>query len=162
MTSEPENGALTLRLAGPADLPDLLALYRHLNPDDPPLDLAEATRLMADLVSRPGCGVHVGTVNGRLVTTCTLVVIPNLTRGGAPYGLVENVVTDAAYRGRGHARAVLDAAVAAAWDRDCYKVMLLTGSRDPATLRFYACSGFEQNKTGFQIRRLPVRGESAV
>jgi hypothetical protein len=31
--------------------------------------------------------------------------------------------------------------------------MLLTGSTDPATLRFYENCGFLQNKTGFQIRR---------
>ena len=34
---------------------------------------------------------------------------------------------------------------------------LLTGSRDPATIAFYEGVGFEQNKTGFQVRRLPVR-----
>jgi hypothetical protein len=35
--------------------------------------------------------------------------------------------------------------------------MLLTGSKDPGTLAFYREAGFEQNKTGFQIRRIPVR-----
>ena len=35
--------------------------------------------------------------------------------------------------------------------------MLLTGSKNPATLRFYEDAGFEQSKTGFQARRLPVR-----
>jgi hypothetical protein len=35
--------------------------------------------------------------------------------------------------------------------------MLLTGSKDPATLRFYEEAGFEQSKTGFQARRIPAR-----
>ena len=84
-------------------------------------------------------------------------MVPNLTRGGLPYGLIENVVTGSKYLKQGHGAAVLKHAIAAAWKLDCYKVMLLTGSKDPATLKFYQGVGFEQNKTGFQIRQLPVR-----
>jgi GNAT superfamily N-acetyltransferase len=84
-------------------------------------------------------------------------VIPNLTRGGAPYALIENVVTDSAHRNRGYGKAILKDATEAAWRAGCYKVMLLTGSRRPAILKFYQDAGFEQNKTGFQIRRLPPR-----
>jgi hypothetical protein len=32
----------------------------------------------------------------------------------------------------------------------------MTGSKDPATLAFYEGAGFEQTKTGFQIRRQPT------
>ena len=92
-----------------------------------------------------------------LVTSCTLVVVPNLTRGGLPYALIENVVTGASHRKRGYGAAVLKHAIAETWKHDCYKVMLLTGSKNPATLKFYSDVGFKQNKTGFQIRRLPVR-----
>jgi hypothetical protein len=52
---------------------------------------------------------------------------------------------------------VIEAAVTKAWELDCYKVMLLTGSKDPATLGFYQSAGFEQTKTGFEKRRLPRR-----
>lgn len=37
--------------------------------------------------------------------------------------------------------------------------MLMTGSKNPATLAFYERAGFEQTKTGFQIRRHPPRSE---
>lgn len=46
--------------------------------------------------------------------------------------------------------------MATAWEAGCYKVMLMTGSKRPETLRFYADAGFEQSKTGFQIRRPPA------
>jgi len=156
------NSALSTRPASRADLPQLLALYPHLNPADPipPLDIAE--RRLEELQKYPGSAVFVGLADRAIVTSCTLVVIPNLTRGGQPYGLIENVVTHADYRGRGFGKQVLQAAVAAAWAADCYKVMLLTGSKNPSTLAFYAAAGFAQSKTGFQIRRVARRAEGAA
>jgi GNAT superfamily N-acetyltransferase len=148
---------LNIRPALRSDLPRLFALYPHLNPADeiPPLDVAE--RRFDDLGKYDGSAIFVGVAQDAIVGSCTLVVIPNLTRGGQPYGLIENVVTHAAYRGRGFGKQLLRAAVAAAWQADCYKVMLMTGSKKPSTLAFYTAAGFEQSKTGFQVRRLPSR-----
>jgi GNAT superfamily N-acetyltransferase len=153
----PMDAPLTIRWALSSDLPHLLALYRHLDPDDrmPPLDVAQ--RRLAALQAYQGSAIFVGIADNAIVATCTLVVIPNLTRGGQPYGLIENVVTHAAYRGRGFGKELLRATVAAAWQADCYKVMLLTGSKSPSTLAFYTAAGFEQSKTGFQVRRLAPR-----
>jgi GNAT superfamily N-acetyltransferase len=135
----------------------LAALYPHLNPSDEPIarDLA-AARLEA-IKQIPGSEVLLGLLDHKPVATCTLIVIPNLTRGGKPYGLIENVVTHVGYRGRGYGTRILHAAVAAAWDAGCYKVMLMTGSKQPSTLRFYESAGFEQTKTGFQMRRMAAR-----
>ncbi|MGE4339936.1 MAG: GNAT family N-acetyltransferase, partial [Pigmentiphaga sp.] len=71
---------------------------------------------------------------------------PNLTRGCKPYGLIENVVTHAAFRGRGHAKALLGHALKAAWIAGCYKVMLMTGRKDEATLKFYESAGFDRQE----------------
>ena len=144
---------VNIRPALRSDLPQLLALYPYLNPADaiPPLNVAE--RRFDDLRKYEGSEIFVGFVEDAIVTSCTLIVIPNLTRGGEPYGLIENVVTHAAYRGRGFGKQLLQAAVAAAWQADCYKVMLMTGSKKPSTLAFYVAAGFEQTKTGFQVRR---------
>lgn len=146
---------LLIRPASRADLPQLLALYLHLDPADqlPTLDVAE--QRFEALANYRGSAIFVGLTGGNLVAACTLVVIPNLTRGGQPYALIENVVTHADYRRRGFGELVLQAAVEAAWQCDCYKVMLMTGSKRPSTLAFYAAAGFEQSKTGFQVRRRP-------
>lgn len=148
---------LTIRRAVSGDLPQLLALYLHLDAADslPPLAIAE-TRFR-DLQKYEGSCVLVGLVETSIATSCTLIIVPNLTRGGQPYGLIENVVTHADYRGRGHGKRILRAAVEAAWQSDAYKVMLLTGSQKPSTLAFYQSAGFEQSKTGFQVRRLAAR-----
>lgn len=148
---------LEIRAVQAPDLPALAALYRHLNPDDAIVSPEEAEAILERFAAYPGSVVLGGWDDGELVASCTLVVIPNLTRGGMPYALIENVVTAASHRKRGFGRALLERAVSIAWEHDCYKAMLLTGSTEPATLAFYRGAGFEQNKTGFQIRRLPVR-----
>jgi GNAT superfamily N-acetyltransferase len=148
---------LTIRTANQSDLPSLLELYKQLHPNDETVSLAAASDTLAQLSRYPGSAIFLGLRADAVVTTCTLIIVPNLTRGGAPYALIENVVTDARHQKRGYGKLVLKAAIAAAWRHGCYKVMLLTGSRDPATLRFYEDVGFEQSKTGFQVRRVPAR-----
>ncbi len=145
---------IDIRLARRADLAGMLSLYRHLNPDDPAPDLAKAEMAWLALIGSDLTKVIVADAAGVLVSSCTLVIIPNLTRGIRPYGLIENVVTHADHRRTGLGRAVLSAALGAAWAADCYKVMLATGSRREETLRFYEGVGFERGgKTFFQIRR---------
>jgi GNAT superfamily N-acetyltransferase len=76
--------------------------------------------------------------------------VPNLTHGQRPYGLIENVVTDEAFRGRGYATACLNYARDIAERENCYKLMLLTGSKQESTLRFYENAGYNRaDKTGF-------------
>ncbi len=151
---------LSVRRALQQDLPQLFDLYRHLNPEDAPPPAPDVARNILTQLSRyDGSAIFVGEVAGTLAASCTLIVIPNLTRGGSPYGLIENVVTHSEFRKRGFGRALLDHASAAAWQAGCYKLMLLTGSNRPEVLRFYEDAGFEQSKTGFQKRRVPPRPE---
>ncbi|RWP45153.1 GNAT family N-acetyltransferase [Mesorhizobium sp.] len=149
--------SLEIKAVQATDLPALAALYRHLNPSDAVASPDEAEAILERFAAYPGSVVLGGWHDDQIVASCTLVVIPNLTRGGMSYALIENVVTAASHRKRGFGRALLERAVSIAWEHGCYKVMLLTGSTEPATLAFYRGVGFEQNKTGFQIRRLPVR-----
>jgi GNAT superfamily N-acetyltransferase len=137
------------------ELPVLLGLYRHLHPGDPELSIsADIERLWERILADPQLRYLVAEVDGRVVSTCTLTVIPNLTRGARPYGVIENVVTHPDFRRRGIGTQILRAALALAWGQDCYKVMLLTGRKDEATLRFYQQAGFEAGvKTGFVARR---------
>lgn len=149
----------SIRPATTDDVTPLLALYDHLSSDNAACPPALAAENIARIAAITGSAVLVGNSNGTLVTTCTLIIIPNLSRGGRPYALIENVVTDPSHRGRGYGTAVLDAASDRAWAQGCYKIMRSTGSSKPATLSFYESAGFEQSRTGFQKRRLPKRAE---
>jgi len=155
--NRPKQEGFSIRAARPSDLERLLKLYPQLNPSDEAMSLDLAASRLGDINQLPGSAVLLGLLGNDLVASCTLIVIPNLTRAGRPYALIENVVTDALHRGRGYGTRILRAAVDAAWGAGCYKVMLMTGSKQPSTLRFYEKAGFEQTKTGFQMRRISAR-----
>ena len=72
-----------------------------------------------------------------------LITAPNLLRAGQHHGFLENVVTHPEFRGQGHGHAVVRAALAAAWNKDCYHVLLQSGRKDPRVHRFYQRCGFE-------------------
>ena len=147
--------AVRLRLAEVDDLPGVLELYRHLHfADDPLPSEKELERLWQHILANPMLHYWVAEVDGQLVATCNLTVIPNLTRGARPYGLIENVVTHADYRRRGLGRQILQQALHLAWQRGCYKVMLMTGRKQPEVLSFYESAGFEAgSKTAFVAHR---------
>lgn len=143
--------SMTIRKIREDELPGLLALYRYLHVDDPELVIdAGVEQLWKEICTDPQSHYLVAEVDGKIVSTCTLAIIRNLTCGAKPYGLVENVVTHPDFRKQGFGTRVLHAALKIAWEADCYKVMLLTGRKDPATLSFYEQAGFESGvKTGF-------------
>ncbi|MGE5454885.1 MAG: GNAT family N-acetyltransferase, partial [Methylocystaceae bacterium] len=132
----------------------LLALYQHLNLDDPILPISsELEQHWQEILADPYLHYLVIEDNGRLVSSCSLAIIKNLTRSARPYGLIENVVTHPDYRKQGYGTTLLKQAIATAEDRNCYKVMLMTSRKDEATLSFYEQAGFNRgDKTGFIIR----------
>ncbi|KYC38869.1 GCN5 family acetyltransferase [Scytonema hofmannii PCC 7110] len=143
--------AITVRLIARDELPQLLLLYSHLNPVDAPLPSDDVLQSLWDkILSDPRLYYIVADLSGQLVATCHLIIVPNLTRGARPYGIIENVVTHSDYRQMGIGTQVLHYALNLAWKQQCYKVMLLSGSKREETLRFYEQAGFQRGvKTGF-------------
>jgi GNAT superfamily N-acetyltransferase len=148
-----------IRNARRDDLQALIELYQHLSPGDDKPTMPLAADIFERLHAYAGSAIIVAEIDGVLRASCTLIVIPNLTKGGIPYALIENVVTHQQFRNQGLGKQVLGHAADAAWQAGCYKIMLLTGSKKPETLQFYRSAGFEQSKVGFQMRRLPARNE---
>ena len=152
---------ILIREAVDADLDALLELYLNLHekrvPEDTPRLRKAWTRILAD----PGHHIVVCEADGKIVSSCTCVVVPNLTRDAHPYALIENVVTHRDYRKRGLATRCLERAREIAGAAGCYKIMLMTGAKDAATLRFYRRAGFNcDEKTAF-IQRLCVENKES-
>jgi ribosomal protein S18 acetylase RimI-like enzyme len=143
-----------VRIAAPEDLPSLLVLLRHLHPDDPVLTDSVAQTIWFEMLNHPNNKVFVIDGEGELASSCTITIIPNLTRGARPYAVIENVITHPRYRQTGLGGAVVRAAVDAACAANAYKIFLTSGSKLDSTLRFYEKLGFAKNvRTLFEIRR---------
>jgi GNAT superfamily N-acetyltransferase len=142
------------RLAEAPDLASVLELYRVAEVSASAAPLARAEQIWLETLSHEGVAVFVSAVDARIVATCMLITAPNLLRGGQRHGFLENVVTRPEFRGQGHGRAVVQAALALAWTRDCYHVLLQSGRKDPRVHRFYQRCGFEPGlRVGYVVRR---------
>jgi GNAT superfamily N-acetyltransferase len=143
------------REAGPEDFEGILRLYRQLHPGDPVLRDGSDAAAFAQIAGSPGLHLFVLEAGGVVVATTYLNIIPNLTRSASPYAVIENVVVEEAARGRGLGKQIMAATLQAAWDAGCYKAMLQTGSRRPATHAFYRACGFSPDaKTAYLARPL--------
>ncbi len=139
-----------IREVNEQDLQGLLNLYTQLHNNPMPEDTKELHKLWQSILQDRNHHIIVAEEEGKIVSSCVCVIIPNLTHNQSPYAFVENVITDEAYRCRGLATACLNYAKQLAIEEKCYKLMLLTGSKQESTLRFYEQAGYNKNdKTAF-------------
>ncbi len=145
-----------IRLAQRADFEGVMRLYRQLHPDDPGIVDGRDRTTFERIVDDPALHLLVLEDDHQIVATTYLNVVPNLSRSAAPYAVVENVVVDEALRGRGVGKRIMAATLQLAWDVDCYKAMLMTGSERPSTLGFYRACGFDADAKSAFLARPPA------
>ncbi|MDE6591459.1 MAG: GNAT family N-acetyltransferase [Oscillospiraceae bacterium] len=132
------------------DFDGLMELYMQLHDNPFPERDERVEGVWKSILNDGNHHIIVAEEGGRIVSSCVCVIIPNLTRGQRPYAFIENVITDKEYRRRGLAAACLEYAREIAERENCYKMMLLTGSKEEGTLSFYEKCGYNKNdKTAF-------------
>ena len=132
------------------ELNELLELYLHLHERTMPEMTEHLDKTWKTIMQDENHHIIVKVVDDKIVSSCVCVIIPNLTRNIRPYAFIENVVTHADYRGKGYATECLNYAKEIAEKTNCYKMMLLTGSKKEATLNFYGNAGYNStDKTAF-------------
>ena len=132
------------------ELSELLDLYLHLHEESIP-EMTEHLKITwRTIIQDDNHHIIVNEIDGKIVSSCVCVIIPNLTRNIRPYAFIENVVTHTDYRGKGYATECLNYAKEIAEKMNCYKMMLLTGSKRETTLNFYGNAGYNStDKTAF-------------
>ena len=132
------------------ELSKLLELYLHLHEETIPEMTQHLEKTWNTIIQDKNHHIIIKEIDGKIVSSCVCVIIPNLTRNIRPYAFVENVVTHSDYRGKGYATECLNYARVIAAREHCYKMMLLTGSKKEATLNFYSNAGYNStDKTAF-------------
>ncbi|MDR1735417.1 MAG: GNAT family N-acetyltransferase [Oscillospiraceae bacterium] len=144
--------SIIVRKATRADIPQILALYKELNPLDPPIDKSRACAVF-EKAGKSGVTYFVAADDTCVKGTCYIAIIPNMSRQCSPVGFVENVVVAADCRRQGVGRGLISAAVDFAKERGCYKVVLQSGVKRKEAHRFYESLGFDgDSKRAFEIR----------
>lgn len=143
---------IAVRLAHRKDLASLLDLLPQITSRPDSLagttpDLDESMQIFDRICASENVHIVVAQEQGSdvLMGALTLVIVPNLTYGGRPWSMIENVVVRRGCRGEGIGKGLMDFAVRFAQGRGCYKTQLLSGPNDDQ-VGFYRSVGFEDEK----------------
>jgi len=141
---------MKVRNAEERDLEGIMTLYLSFTGFEMPVIDERVMAAWHRILSTPDHHVLVAEEDGKVVSTCVVIIIPNLTHGQQPYAFVENVATHPDYRNRGFGTAVLERAKEIALANNCFKMMLMTGSKKESVMNFYERAGYNRHdKTGF-------------
>ncbi len=156
VASEQVTPRFTIRRATEADLPRIVELLSQLSLDDdrdsPAEPLPESYRAaFRQIEADPRQQLLVAEVDGRVMATATLGIIPNLSYRGRPWAFVEGLVVDSSARGKGYGEALLRYAIEEARRAGCYKVSLTSNKRRVEAHRFYQKMGFAATHEGFRL-----------
>ena len=141
---------MVIREIRKSELKELLSLYEYLKSGDIPKESNELNDIWESILNYNGQHIIVAEEDNKIVSSCVVTIIPNLTHNHKSYAFIENVVTNENYRKKGFATACLNYAKELAIKENCYKLMLITGSKRESTLKFYEQAGYNKNdKTAF-------------
>ena len=145
---------MELRELNEKDLESLIKLYEQLDGANGDFTAEDARKIWKDEIEGNKKIKYFGAVeNGKVISTCYCLIIPNLTRLGSSIAFVENVVTDSEYRGQGLGRKVMGKAIEFARENNCYKVILQSGSWRKEAHQFYKSLGFDgESKKAFIMK----------
>jgi len=91
--------------------------------------------------------------NNKIIGSCYICIIPNLTNNGKSIGYIENVIVDKDYRKKGIGKKIMEMAIEYAKANNCYKVVLQSGIKRVEAHKFYEKIGFNgESKKAYELR----------
>jgi GNAT superfamily N-acetyltransferase len=130
------------------DLSSIVALLGELH--DPPTAMNDS-KVWQAIQSQNGRTLLVAEDDSGVLGTADMIVVPNLTHGGRPWAMVENIVVLPDRRRSGVGRLLLDDVFARARAANCYKVQLMSNQKREEAHFFYDAFGFEPSAQGFRL-----------
>jgi GNAT superfamily N-acetyltransferase len=133
-------------------LPMILELYKQLIPEENPIDIIVANNIW-EKIENNDIKYFIAMENKKIISSCYLAIIPNLTRNGKSIGFIENVITDEKYRKKGIGKKIMEMAIEYAKENNCYKVVLQSGIKRVEAHSFYEKIGFDgESKKAYEFR----------
>lgn len=143
---------ITIRAAGEADVPAVLALYAQPDFDDGDVLSADAAAaIFRRFATYPDYTLLLAQQGGVVVGSFALLIMDNIGHRGTPSAIVEDVVVAPHAQGRGVGAAMMRFALARCRDKGCYKLMLSSNARREAAHAFYEGLGFARHGYSFRV-----------
>ena len=146
---------MAIRPASEADLAPIMGLLGQMDetmyPPRQEAGLSTQLDIFRQIAADPRQHLLVAEANGRIVGTAHLIVISHLSRSCKPSALVEGVVVDEAYRGKGVGAALMRQVQQIAQNAGCYKLTLSTNLARTGAHRFYSRLGWKRTHYGFSL-----------
>jgi N-acetylglutamate synthase-like GNAT family acetyltransferase len=128
-----------IRMAAGHDAPAIQSLYRELVDDARIHVLPDQIAAFAD---SPASFLLVAEMEAAVCATALLTICADAMYGNQPFGVMENVVVTRQMRGRGLGKQLLAHVEQLAINRNCTKLMLLSGSHRHEAHAFFRQCGF--------------------
>jgi GNAT superfamily N-acetyltransferase len=147
-----EEKMIEYSIAKKEHLPMILELYKQLIPEESPIDIIVANKIW-ERIENNGIKYFIAIENNKIISSCYLAIIPNLTRNGKSNGFIENVITDEKYRKKGIGKKIIEMAIEYGKQNNCYKIILQSSYKRKENHIFYEKCGFDgDSKRAFEIR----------
>jgi GNAT superfamily N-acetyltransferase len=143
-----------VRAATEEDVPSILELYRQLSLKPRSYrkaSISSCRRVFREMKNFTGYELLVAEEDSKVVGTTVMAILPGFVHGTSPFAVVEYVVVDEKYRGRGIGKSIMEYIIARAREAGCYKIMLTSDKRRWPAHRFYRALGFEASAHGFRL-----------
>jgi GNAT superfamily N-acetyltransferase len=155
--SEDVLSSVTVRRATAKDLPRIVDLLQQLSIDGaqredlgPPLP-QRYYDMLAVIDADPNNDLLVAVLQGDVVGTFQLTIIPSMRRGGIHTAEIEAVVVDERVRGQRVGEAMMRWAIEEARRRSCDNVHLTSNKARTDAHRFYERLGFRKTHEGLRL-----------
>lgn len=142
---------VTIRKANKEDLPSILNLYTVFEKDkDDILPTEKAEEIFAKINSYPNYFFYVAEHDGVIIGTFSLLIVDNLVHHGTPSAIIDAVVVDPAFRGRGLGKTLMQKAMEVSAKHGCFK-LALSSNFQWGVHDFYKTLGFKQHGMSFHV-----------
>ena len=139
-------------IAGKEDMTGILELYKQLNQSNENFTINEINKTW-DKIEKNNIKYFIAKENKRIVGSCYIIIIPNLTYNGKSIGYIENVIIDEKYRRKGIGKEIMRMAIKYAEEEKCYKIVLQSGIGRTEAHKFYESIGFNgETKKAYEMR----------
>jgi len=131
-------------IAEKENLIGIIELYKQLIPEEESININRANEIW-EQVEKNNIKYFIAIDNCKIISSCYLAIIPNLTRNGRSNGFIENVITNENYRKKGIGKKLIEMAIEYGKQNNCYKIILQSSFKRKENHIFYEKCGFDGN-----------------